>query len=135
MEIHRILVPVKNLIPQTIRTIRFAQIFAEANGATITLLHVSDRKTNTQKIIALEEQLKHILQTQIKPQIEITTQFIRDDNVATAIVKTAENYDMVVLRSMRRRTAGGLAVSDISDRVVKALKCSIVLFGEPHLNS
>ncbi|VEP15411.1 Na(+)/H(+) antiporter NhaS5 [Hyella patelloides LEGE 07179] len=132
IDIHQILVPIKNLTPQTIRTIRFANIFAEANSATITLLHIDEHKTNTQKISELEQKLQHILDTQIKPETKITTKFLRQDNVAAAIVKEAENYDMVVLRSMRRRTAGGLAVSDISDRIVKDIQCSIVLFGESH---
>ena len=131
IDIHRILVPIKNLTPQIIRTIRFANIFAEANGATITLLHV-DEKTSNQKTTRLKQGLQQILEKQIKPQIEITTKFLRQDNVATAIINEAQDYDMIVLRSMRRRTAGGLSVSDVSDRVIKGLSCSIVLFGEPH---
>jgi hypothetical protein len=38
----------------------------------------------------------------------------------------------VILRSMRRRTAGGLAVSDVTHQVIDGLSCSLVLFGEPH---
>ena len=132
IDIYRILVPIKNLTPQTIRTIRFANIFAEANSATITLLHIDKPKTNPQKISRLEQRLQQILQEQIKPKIEITTKFLHQDNVAAAIINEAKNYDMVVLRSMRRRTAGGLSVSDISDRVIQDILCSIVLFGEPH---
>lgn len=132
IDIHRILVPIKNLTPQIIRTIRFANIFAEANSATITLLHIDKPKTNPQKIDRLEQRLQQILQEQIKPKIEITTKFLRQDNVAAAIINEAQDYDMVVLRSMRRRTAGGLSVSDISDRILNDISCSIVLFGEPH---
>ena len=132
IDIYRILVPIKNLTPQTIRTIRFANIFAEANNATITLLHIDKPKTNLQKINRLEQRLQQILQEQIKPKIEITTKCLRQDNIAAAIINEAKDYDMVVLRSMRRRTAGGLSVSDISDRVIRDLLCSIVLFGEPH---
>lgn len=134
IDIFRILVPIKDLSPQTIRTISFANIFAEANKASITLLHISDRKTSIMAVQGFESRLEQIIQKQIQPAIPITTQFLRHDDVATTIVQEANNYDMVVLRSMRRRTVAGLAVSDISDRVVKAVKCSIVLFGEPHLN-
>lgn len=132
IDIHRILVPIKNLTPQIIRTIRFANIFAEANSATITLLHIDKPKTNLQKIDRLEQKLQQILQEQIRPKIEITTKFLYQDNVATTIINEAQDYDMVVLRSMRRRTAGGLSVSDVSDRVINDISCSIVLFGEPH---
>ncbi|NES77290.1 MULTISPECIES: hypothetical protein [unclassified Okeania] len=44
----------------------------------------------------------------------------------------ARYFDLVILRSMRRRTAGGLAVSDVTNEVLKELNCSLVLFGEPH---
>jgi len=37
-----------------------------------------------------------------------------------------------VLRSMRRRTAGGLSVSDVTHQVIDEATCSLVLFGEPH---
>ena len=39
---------------------------------------------------------------------------------------------MVMLGAMHYRTAGGLAVGDTSDRLVRRLKCSLVLFSEPH---
>jgi Kef-type K+ transport system membrane component KefB/nucleotide-binding universal stress UspA family protein len=134
IDIYRILVPIKNLTPQTIRTISFAKIFAEANKASITLLHISDRQTSVMSIQGFENRLQQIIQRQIQPEISVTTQFLRHDDVATTIVREAKNYDMVVLRSTRRRTVGGLAVSDISDRVIKAVNCSMVLFGEPHSN-
>ena len=130
-QIRRILVPIKNLTPQILRTIRFANVFAEANNAAITLLHVDEHQTSNQKITRLKQRLQQILQ-QIEPKITIDTQFLHHDDAAVAIVNKAQDYDLVVLRSMRRRTAGGLAVSDISDRVIQELECSIVLFGEPH---
>ena len=132
VDIQRILVPIKNLTSQTIRTIRFANIFAEANRAAITLFHVDERQTSNQKTTRLKQRLEEVLEQQIAPKIEITTKFLQQDNVATAIINEAQDYDMVVLRSIRRRTAGGLKVSDISDRIIQALSCSIVLFGEPH---
>ena len=131
VDIQRILVPVKNLSPQTIRTIRFAQIFAEANNSQITLMNIRDRKTSLEKIKRFETRLQKLIEVQINSQIMIETQVIRHDDTASTIIREAEDYDLVVLRSMRRRTAGGLAVSDISDRVVKGVHCSTVLFGEP----
>ena len=131
IDIQKILVPVKNLSPQTIRTIRFAQIFAEANNAQITLMHIRDRKTKIDKIKRFETRLENLIKTKIDSPIAIKTKVICDDDTAHTIVREAEDHDLVVLRSMRRRTAGGLAVSDISDRVVKGVHCSTVLFGEP----
>ena len=131
IDIQKILVPVKNLSPQTIRTIRFAQIFAEANNAQITLMHIRDRKTKIDKIKRFETRLENLIKTKIDSPITIKTKVICDDDTAHTIVREAEDHDLVVLRSMRRRTAGGLAVSDISDRVVKGVHCSTVLFGEP----
>jgi Kef-type K+ transport system membrane component KefB/nucleotide-binding universal stress UspA family protein len=131
-DIYRILVPIKDLSSKTIRTISFAKIFAEANQASITLLHIRDRQVGAMKIQGFENKLQQIIQRQIQPEIPIETEFLRQADVASTIVRETNNYDMVVLRSMRRRTVGGLAVSDISDRIVKAVNCSLVLFGEPH---
>jgi Kef-type K+ transport system membrane component KefB/nucleotide-binding universal stress UspA family protein len=131
-DISRILVPIKDLSPKTIRTISFAKIFAEANQASITLLHICDRKVDAMKIQGFENRLQQIIQRQIQPEIPMKTEFLRQADVANTIVGETNNYDMVVLRSMRRHTVAGLAVSDISDRIIKAVNCSLVLFGEPH---
>jgi nucleotide-binding universal stress UspA family protein len=51
---------------------------------------------------------------------------------AQVILDLSQQYDMLVLRSMRRRTAGGLAVSGVTHQVIQQVACSVVLFGEPH---
>ena len=132
INIHQILVPVKNITPQSIRTIRFAQLFAEANQANITLCHVSDPASTEEEIDSFEQQLQTVLEKQIQPQTNMDIKILPQGNIAEAIVAEADNYDLVVLRSMRRRTAGGLAVSDVTHRAIKDLKCSLVLLGEPH---
>ncbi|MFW6358955.1 MAG: cation:proton antiporter [Chroococcales cyanobacterium] len=131
INIHRILVPIKNLTPQTLRTVQFAQLFADTNQAEVTLLHVCDRKTPKNTLYEFETQLSQILE-KIEPKVNLTTQMLRNDDVAEAIIQTAYSYDMVVLRSMRRRTVGGLAVSDITTKILPQLTASMVLFGEPH---
>ncbi|MGF1482320.1 MAG: cation:proton antiporter [Cyanophyceae cyanobacterium] len=131
INIHRILVPVKNVAPQTLLTMRFAQIFADENQAQVTLLHVGDRSSPKQEASAFEAILQEII-ARSQPQIEWTIQTLRHDNIAEAIVSTARAHDLVVLRSIRRRTAGGLAVSDVTTQVIANLRCSVVLFGEPH---
>jgi nucleotide-binding universal stress UspA family protein len=131
IEIHQILVPVKKITPQAILTIEFAQLFAETNEAAITLLHICDRKTDSEELTTIETQLQNVVKSLQSP-IDITIRVIRQDSVAEVIIAQAQNCDLVILRSVRRRTAGGLAVSDISDRIVRQLHCSLILFGEPH---
>ncbi len=131
LQIHRILVPVKSLAPQVVEAMRFAQLFAESIEAELTLLHVCDRQTTPGQIEAFESSLwKVFSQTPTKVEAEMKT--IVDDDVAQAILVAARSTDMVVLCSRRRRTAGGLAVSDVAAQIVGQLTCSMVLFGEPH---
>jgi Kef-type K+ transport system membrane component KefB/nucleotide-binding universal stress UspA family protein len=129
--IQQILVPVKNITSQTLRIIRFAQLFAEANQAAITLFHVSDRKTTKEELKSFKAQLKSMVEY-LQPQIDMTIKTTRNNDVARAIIERAQNYDMVILRSVRRRTVAGLAISDVSESVMHDLKCSLVLFGEPY---
>ena len=131
INIRRILVPVKNITPQAIRTVRFAQLLADTNQAKIALLHVCDRRTSPEQIAQFESEMADVL-AQGGPQVSARIKTVAYDNVAKVIVRAAKSFDLVVLRSMRRRTAGGLAVSDITTDMIKQLTCSIVLFGEPH---
>ncbi|MCU0533842.1 MAG: cation:proton antiporter [Hydrococcus sp. Prado102] len=129
-EIQKILVPVDNLTRRAIATIRFAQILARTNQAQIVLLHVCARRTPKTQIQNFELQLSKIV-SQGNLQISPKIQTIASDDVARTIIEQAKNFDLVVLRSVRYRTAGGLAVSEVTTRVIKELKCSIVLLGEP----
>ncbi|RAQ42769.1 sodium:proton antiporter [Arthrospira sp. O9.13F] len=130
IDIHRILVPVKNITPQAIRTIRFAQLFADSNQAEVMLLQVCDRRTSREQVNELESELSTILAS--GPQVKSDIQILVHDNVSDALLKASQSFDLVVLRSMRRRTAGGLAVSDVTTEMIKSLTCSFILFGEPH---
>ncbi|GAB4235428.1 MAG: cation:proton antiporter [Stanieria sp.] len=129
--IQQILVPVKNITSQTLRIIRFAQLFAEENQSAITLFHVSDRKTTKEELKSFKAQLKSMVEY-LQPKIDMTIKTTRNNDVARAIIERAQTYDMVILRSVRRRTVAGLAVSDVSESVMNDLKCSLVLFGEPY---
>ena len=130
IDIHSVLVPIKSLNARSKLTIEFALLFAETNQAAITLLHISDRSYPTSEVSALERQLQNLVTEH--PQLEIVVRVIRHDNTTESILAEAKNYDLVILRSTRLRTAGGLAVSDISDRLVRQLDSSFILFGEPH---
>lgn len=131
VNIHRLLVPVKNLSPQTLRTVRFAQLFADANSGEITLLHVCARRTPVEQIHRFESDLARLVKRD-NPSVKISITTIPDDDVVKVIMKAAQSVDMVILRSIRRRTAGGLTVSNVTTQVIEELKCSLILFGEPH---
>lgn len=128
--LHRILIPVKTLTPGTIRTIRFGQVFADSHNATITLLHVSDRRTPDDQLHAFRSSLNALVKA--GPPVHHAIKFVRHDDPGAVILKASNHVDLVILRSMRRRTAGGLAVSDVTHQVLEGLTCSVVLFGEPH---
>ena len=65
INIHQILVPIKNITPQSIRTIRFAQLFAETNQANITLLHISDRGSTKKEIHKIKGKIQASLNIKI----------------------------------------------------------------------
>jgi Kef-type K+ transport system membrane component KefB/nucleotide-binding universal stress UspA family protein len=129
--IRKILVPVGDLTRQTIGAVRFAQILADVNQAEVVLLHVCDRKIPQNLVEKFASQWTDIA---VKSQLQVSTniQAIRGDDVARVIIREAQAFDLVVLRSVRYRTAGGLAVSQVTTQVIKELKCSIVLLGEPN---
>ncbi|MBE9215878.1 cation:proton antiporter [Plectonema cf. radiosum LEGE 06105] len=131
INIHRILVPVRSITPQILRVIQFAQLFADTNEAAVTLLQVCPRKTIDKEIALFESELSSLLNQSKSPK-EVLIQTIRQDDVAKVIINQASAYDMVILRSFRRRTAGGLAVSDVTSKVLSEISCSMVLFGEPN---
>lgn len=129
-DIRHILVPMKNLTPQAVRTMRFAQVFADTHDASVTLLHVCDRYTPEDQMHAFETALVKVMAE--GPQITWDVRVVSHEDPAAVILATAKDHDMIVLRSMRRRTAGGLAVSDVTHQVIDEAHCSLVLFGEPH---
>ncbi|MGB3560769.1 MAG: cation:proton antiporter [Geitlerinemataceae cyanobacterium] len=131
IEIKTILVPIENLTGKDISTVWFARIFADTNGASVTLLHVYNRHTSSAQIASYKSALSEMAAgSPLSVNWNIKTSYHAD--IARGILDAARNYDLVVLRSMRRRTAGGLAVSDVTTQVLAELTCSVVLFGEPH---
>jgi len=131
INIQTILVPMKNITPRTVRTMQFAQVFADTNQAVVMLLHVCAPGTPPDQILIFEDQLQQVLQ-QSPISVETNIKTIVCEDVADMIVQMSHSFDLVVMRSMRRRTAGGLAVSNVTTEVIKQLSCSLVLFGEPH---
>ena len=131
MNIHRLLVPVKNLSSQTIRTIRFAQLLADTNNGSVTLLHICPEHTSTEEVNILQSRFTRSLLGAF-PEVNSEVKIISSDNISQTILRETAMVDLVVWRSLRRRTAGGLAISDIPHQVIDKLACSMVLFGEPN---
>ncbi len=129
-DLKRILIPVKAATPESLRLIRLAQLIAQNNGAAIKLLHVCDRSTPLPQIRYLEDSLTRALGQSLENDNLLfrTMIYPQPDQ---AILKAAEGYDLLMLRSVRRRTAGGMTVSDTTTNVIRAFSQSIVLFGEP----
>ncbi len=92
---------------------------------------MGDRRTPPTQLDQFKSQLSDIA-AQSKLQVNTAIQTVIGDDVARVIIHEAKNFDLVVLRSTRYRTAGGLAVSEVTTQVIKELTCSIVLLGEPH---
>ncbi|HEY9849245.1 MAG TPA: cation:proton antiporter [Leptolyngbyaceae cyanobacterium] len=130
MDIHRILVPIENLTPNAVRPVGFAKILAEDSEKQVTLLHVCSRRTSASKIAWTRSQLA-LLASKWIPENNFEIQITPDDNVARAILNAAKSSDLVVWHSKRRRTAGGLAISDVTTELIKQLNCSLVMLGEP----
>ncbi|MGD1712960.1 cation:proton antiporter [Dapis sp. BLCC M172] len=129
--IRSILVPLKHITPQTSQEITFALMFADTNQGEVTFLHVCDPRTAQQQISDFESQLSTLIsQSSFNVKTEIRT--IRHDDISRVITEESKYIDLVILRSIRRRTAGGLAVSNVTMEVIQDLTCSMLLFGEPH---
>ncbi|MFH7241483.1 MAG: cation:proton antiporter [Spirulina sp.] len=130
IDIHRILVPMKAITPQAVRTARFAQLFADTHTASVTLLHVHDPYTPAATIDAFKAELAKVMAD--GPPVPWEVETLAGNDPAEIILQAAQSHDLVVLRSMRRRTVGGLSVSDVTHQVIDEATCSLVLFGEPH---
>ena len=117
---------------ESITAWRFAEMLADANKAEVVLLHVFNSNTPANLVEQFTTQLSEIV---AKSQLQVNTniQIIIDDDVAKAIVREAQAFDLAVLRSVRYRTTGGLAVSQVTTQVIDELTGSIVLLGEAHL--
>ena len=129
--LQRLLVPVKILTNQTIRTIRFAQLLADTNQGSVTLLHVCPPQTTSEDIEAIRARCDRLL-LEAFPQVSSVIKIVQSHDVSQTILQESATYDLVVWRSLRRRTVVGLAISDVTHEVINRLACSMVLFGEPH---
>lgn len=155
--IRSILVPIKQFTPVEIRKVQLALTLAKRNQATITLLHVANRKLSDDRIqwihsrmMALAHRVVHgtalepsssrlparkaLSQAQPLHPIEesIVPKVVVSANPARSIVQESRTHDLVVMYTRRRRShVGEMRISHLSHQVVRMLKCSLVLLGEP----
>jgi Kef-type K+ transport system membrane component KefB/nucleotide-binding universal stress UspA family protein len=128
-EVRQILVPVDGLTEQSARTAQFAQALATVNQAQVTLLHVFPRRIPLEQVEQFKRRLlDFIARGHLTIAIEVKT--LMDDNIAATILQESESYDLIILHTIRHRTAAGLEVSNITSQVVQEVNCSFVLFGE-----
>jgi Kef-type K+ transport system membrane component KefB/nucleotide-binding universal stress UspA family protein len=133
INIHRLLVPIKNLERYSLEIINFALLFAYTNKAEVTLLHVCNSRMSYEDINNFKTELKNYIAL-TQTTVPITIKIIPYDNIAKVIMRKSVIHDLIILRSVRRRTTGGLAISDVTTQVISEINCSIVLFGDTTFN-
>ncbi|MEA5448964.1 cation:proton antiporter [Leptolyngbya sp. CCNP1308] len=127
-----ILLPIENPSPANLRTLRFAQVLASTYQAKITLLHVHSSRASELQRSRLTKQLELLVNRFPASDIDIDIRLVAGDNVVSTIVKTASQYDVVMLRLQRRRVGNGLTVGSRTTSLVDQLTGSVILVGEPH---
>jgi hypothetical protein len=133
--LHRLLVPLENLTPNSIAALQFANTLATANQGHMTILHVYDRTTSPSKIAWIRAQLT-LLVEKVCPLTDLQIEIVPGDDVGRTIVEASQSCDLLVLRSSQRPSiAGGLVISNISAQVTQQLACSLILLGQPHQTS
>ncbi|MGB3293758.1 MAG: universal stress protein, partial [Phormidesmis sp.] len=128
-----ILIPIETPSVMTLRVLRFAQVLASANQASITLLHVYSPRTSEVSQTRVKKQLEVIMGQLPPASCSMTIELLARDSVVSSIAKAAKQYDLVILRSQRRRNGNGLSVGERTTPLVKKLSGSIILVGEPQL--
>lgn len=127
--VRQILVPIDGLTEQSARTARFAQVLATVNQAQVTLLHVLPRRTSAVQGEQFKVNLSDLIDGNRSPvSFEITV--ISDDNISAAITRASRSCDLIILHTIRHRTAAGLEVSNVTSQVIQEVACSFILFGE-----
>ncbi|QUS62051.1 cation:proton antiporter [Synechocystis sp. PCC 7339] len=128
---HRILFPIKNLTPQTLELFQFTQRLAETNGAIVTLLHVCPYNTSPAQVQAFKGEMERFL-NQCRATADYPIKVICHDDAAKVLVRVSHTFDLVVLRSFRRRSVGGVALGEVTDKILREITSSFVLFGDPY---
>ena len=129
--VRSILLPIEAPSPLALRSLRFAQVIASANWATITLLHVHPSASSNYRT-RLRKQLETLVEQLPAAECRIEIRLMTSDNVVGAIARVAQEHDLVVLRLQRRRVGNGFTIGANTSPLVNRVKTSVILVGEPH---
>lgn len=124
----RILLTVKWLTPQDIVMIRLTLQLVAAQQGSLEILHIYGEGSEANQGELFERALRH--HVELPDRCSVRT--VRNNDTAPVIFEAAQSADLVVVGFNRRRTAGGLAVGDVTTQVLRQLSCSTILFGMPH---
>ena len=127
----RILLPIENPSPLTIRVLRFAQVLAAANRGRVTVLHVCDPFASESHRLRLQKQLEMLVSSLPVGNCQLEVQVLVRESVVGTIAKAARSYELVILRSQRRRRASGLNLGRNTHPLLSRLTGSVILVGEP----
>ncbi len=130
-QIRKILVPIEIPDREALLALQFAAKLAQANQASITLLHVITPAVSVEREAWIEERFNG-LTAQIQEPAQV--KLICSKDVVGAIVQQAQNSDLVILRASRRRTGslGEVRLGELTAPILAQLHCSVVMLGEPH---
>ncbi len=127
-----ILLPIETPSPMTIRVVRLAQVIAAANHGKVTLLHVCSPFASQSYQVELRSQLQMLVNQLPKASCQIEVELMVRDNWIAGIVQFSQAYDLVVLRSQRRRVGSGLSLGTSTQPLLNQLSKSVILAGEPY---
>ncbi len=128
----QILLPIETPSPLTGRVLRLAQVLAAANHGKVTVLHVCSPFVSQGYREALRSQLETLVDQLPTASCQIEVVLIVQDNWIAGIVQYAQAYDLVVLRSQRRRVGSGLSLATTTRPLLERLSGSVILVGEPY---
>ncbi|NJN72019.1 MAG: universal stress protein [Limnothrix sp. RL_2_0] len=130
--LRRILIPIKGLSLQDLQIIQFVELWAIANQASITLLHIGDLWMTKSQQQATITELQNIL-TKANFSAKIQIKISRNPDIPKTILRNAKETDLVVLHASSYQTAGGFAVEDITTAVSSHIETSLLILSSPSL--
>ncbi len=131
-QLKNILLPIENPSPLTARVLRFAQVIASANRGRVRLVHVCSTFSSERYRVRVQRQLEQLIAELPAADCTLEVRVLVQENVVGAIAKAAQNYDLVILRSQRRRTGTGLTLGTLTQPLLSRIHNSVILVGEPH---
>lgn len=131
-DVKSILVLVNDFTAETLRTVRLAQILGDTNHASVLLFHVAHPQNSVAQLDDFADRLSAIAANHTL-NVKTTIQTVQSTDIIGTILQAAKTVDLVMLHTVRYRTAGGLSVSEVTTQIVQSLKCSLILLGEPQV--